>query len=220
MFSNEDKYQNLLAQLHELNRQNLLNDNEKNEELIQKIDYLNSIIEEKKEEKTNNSLLYKILYLLIGISLFNTILCIFIIFNQNPEKETQKEILSETTQQIENIDINSKEIIETSTIEPQEMKEEVKEEIQEPLTEEEKIPDNAISFNQEVIEEPKDESYEEMKPIIKKDTIYSCEDDNYTKIYKIPYTVEIKGKLYEDRFVFILQNDSGTRKCMINKNDM
>lgn len=211
MFSQDEKYQNLLAQLHELNRQNLLNENEKNEELIQKIDYLSSIIEDKKEEKTNNTFLYKILYLLIGVSLFNTLLSIFIIFNINPQKEIQEHSISENTQQIENIDTN-KEIIEET------IKEDIIANKAEPV-EEENL-ENVVSFNQVIEEEEKIEEYEEMNPIIKKDTIYSCEDDNYTKIYKIPYTVEIKGKLYPDRFVFILQNDIGTKKCMINKNDM
>ncbi|XOB63289.1 hypothetical protein ACMC56_05645 [Campylobacterota bacterium DY0563] len=199
MFSEDEKYQNLLAQLHELNRQNLLNENEKNEELMQKIDYLNSIVANKNEDKTNNTLLYKILYVLIGLTIFNTLLCIFIIFNLNPKKDNQEETIIQASQQTDNINTN----------------EEV---IEKPIKE---IPiENAVTFDQVIEEEEKIEEYEEMKPIIKKDTIYSCEDDNYTKIYKIPYTVEIKGKLYQDRFVFILQNDMGTRKCVINKNDI
>ncbi|QDF28508.1 hypothetical protein [Halarcobacter anaerophilus] len=216
MISEQDKYQNILAQMHELNRQNLLNENERNEEISSKIEYLTQLIETNKQgkEKFKNLDLYKLLYILIAAIGVNLLLTIFILFGVFSKNETQKENIVQDHVQVQ----NSQGLLQKSEIQ-EDIQIEQEEDKIENLPKDENIQENAVTFEQEPLKE-KDETFEEMKPIIKKDTIYSCEDDNYTKIYKIPYTVEIKGKLYQDRFIFILQNDSGTRKCMINKNDM
>jgi hypothetical protein len=216
MISEQDKYQNILAQMHELNRQNLLNENERNEEISAKIEYLTQLIETNKQgkEKFKNLDLYKLLYILIAAIGVNLLLTIFILFGVFSKNETQKENIVQDDVQVQ----NSQGLLQKSEIQ-EDIQVEQEEDKIENLPKDENIQENAVTFEQEPLK-AKDETFEEMKPIIKKDTIYSCEDDNYTKIYKIPYTVEIKGKLYSDKFVFILQNDSGTRKCMINKNDM
>jgi len=134
MLKDQDKYQNLVSQIHDLNRQNLLNENEKIEQLTDKIDKL----------------------------------------EKNPNKSEIK-------------------------------KEEIKQE------------DNVLSLNKEVLVN-NEENYEEIKPLIRKGTIYTCKDD--TNIYEIPYTIEIKGKLYANRFLFILQKDSTTKDCIIKKEHM
>lgn len=63
-----------------------------------------------------------------------------------------------------------------------------------------------------------DEKYIEVSPTIRKDTIYYCEDDENS--YKIPYTVEIKGKLYNDRFKFILNESDINKDCFIRKENL
>ncbi len=202
--------------MHELNRQNLLNENERNEEISAKIEYLTQLIETNKQgkEKFKNLDLYKLLYILIAAIGVNLLLTIFILFGVFSKNETQKENIVQDDVQVQ----NSQGLLQKSEIQ-EDIQVEQEEDKIENLPKDENIQENAVTFEQEPLK-AKDETFEEMKPIIKKDTIYSCEDDNYTKYNKIPYTVEIKGKLYSDKFVFILQNDSGTRKCMINKNDM
>ncbi|WP_044415489.1 hypothetical protein [Halarcobacter anaerophilus] len=216
MISEQDKYQNILAQMHELNRQNLLNENERNEEISAKIEYLTQLIERNKQgkEKFKNLDLYKLLYILLAAIVINLLLTIFILFGVFSKNEIPKENIVQDDVQVQ----NSQGLLQKSEIQ-EDIQGEQEEDKIENLPRDENIQENAITFEQKPLKE-KDEPFEEMNPIIKKDTIYSCEDDNYTKIYKIPYTVEIKGKLYSDRFIFILQNDSGTRKCIINKNDM
>lgn len=63
-----------------------------------------------------------------------------------------------------------------------------------------------------------DEKYIEVSPTIRKDTIYYCEDDENS--YKLPYTVEIKGKLYSDRFIFILNESDISKNCYIKKENL
>ena len=190
MYKENDKYQNILTQLHELNRNIVLSENEKTEQIIQKIDSL--------EEKINNSSLPvnkkvgdKFQILVILISLINTFLLVFLLFNYNfsEEAKIEEKILPE--------------IIEKETkIDDTKIEEESNDEI--------------LSFNDKSIEvfEEKDE-YSDIKPIIRKGTKYSCKDDSNT--YKIPYTVEIKGKLYSDEFKFILNENSITKECTIKK---
>ncbi len=219
MVSKDDKYQNILAQMHELNRQNLLNENERNEQLNARIEYLTQIIETKSEkvEETRELPLKKILYGIIALTVINAFLSLFILFGVFSSNNSEN-ISPDTTQlQIEPKNLEE-DIVQKKEIELKVDENQKNEQIEENLNQ--NAQEDILVFSQEKIEEQKDESFEEIKPIIKKDTIYSCKDDNYTKIYKIPYTVEIKGKLYTDRFVFIMQNNSGTKECMINKNDM
>ena len=191
---NQEQYQNLLSQIHELNRQNLLNENEQIEQVSYKIDVLSQIINKpsKKPEPTNNNKTSdKFLIAILCILIINTILLIFIIVN----------------------DSRSVEQITTSKNNKQKIVEEIKQEVVE-----DDVKDDVLSFNKESIELFEDENFSEIKPLIRKSTPYTCKDDN--KVYKIPYTVEIKGKLYSDKFMFILQEDSITKECAIEKENM
>ncbi|QKF81505.1 hypothetical protein [Halarcobacter ebronensis] len=206
MNNENDKYQNILAQLHELNRQNLLMENERNEQLQDRIEYLTKIIENKKDNNTSTTMT-QIAYSLVALSIINIILIVLILFNLNT-KSSQLQTNIPTETKISTIE-DKKEFI--PKIDPDEI--EKKEET-------DNNQEDVVTFEGSNMHTLEDEKYEDIKPIIKKDTIYTCEDDNYNRVYRIPYTVEIKGKLYSDKFIFILQNDNGTRKCMINKNDM
>lgn len=194
---NQEQYQNLLSQIHELNRQNLLNENEQIEQVSYKIDVLSQIINKpsKKPEPTNNNnnnkTSDKFLIAILCILIINTILLIFIIVND-----------SRIAEQIASSKNNKQKIVE-----------EIKQEVVE-----DDVKDDVLSFNKESIELFEDESFSEIKPLIRKSTPYTCKDDN--KVYKIPYTVEIKGKLYSDKFMFILQEDSITKECAIRKENM
>ncbi|RXJ65261.1 hypothetical protein CRV08_15550 [Halarcobacter ebronensis] len=207
MSNENDKYQNILAQLHELNRQNLLMENERNEQLQDRIEYLTKIIENKKDNNNTSTTVTQIAYSLVALSIINIILVVLILFNLNTNSsQLQTDIPIET--KISTIE-DKKEFI--PKIEPDEI--EKKEET-------DNNQEDVVTFEGNSMHTLEDEKYEDIKPIIKKDTIYTCEDDNYNRVYKIPYTVDIKGKLYQDKFIFILQNNSGTKKCKIAKSEM
>lgn len=202
MNNEKEKYQNILTQLHELNRNIVLNENEKVEQLEQKIDNLSSVFE-KSSANTSNKKFEKYYLSLIIISLINTFILIFIIFNINnkeegdlvkktPPIEIKKPTLESTD--IQNIENNDSE-------------------------ENNNTSDDILSFNEKsIVVFEQDEEFVEMKPIIRKGTKYTCKENPNT--YKIPYTVEIKGKLYSNRFEFILQENSTTKECTIEKENM
>ncbi|PLY05383.1 MAG: hypothetical protein C0625_15255 [Arcobacter sp.] len=205
MFNDNDKYQNLLTQLHELNRNIVLNENEKVEQITQRIDSL----EEKflnASDTSDNKRNEKFFMAIIIILLINTLLLVFISFSENSIKE---EIETKV----------DKEVIVEDNIKNEEK---INIEVPEPKTEnivEEKSTDDILSFNEKsIVAFEEDEKFLDIKPIIRKGTPYNCKDDDTT--YKIPYTVEIKGKLYSDKFKFILQEDSVTKECTILKEYM
>ncbi|WP_072680544.1 hypothetical protein [Arcobacter sp. LA11] len=200
MFNEKDKYQNILTQLHELNRNIVLNENEKMEQITQRIESLEEKIE-KSSNNTNKKNNDKFFLSIIIITLFNTLLLLFILFTYNTEEDSIiKENNKETIQIEEKPKLNEKEINKT-TIEENTNNEDV------------------LSFNEKsIIAFEEDEEFVEIKPIIRKGTQYNCKDDENT--YKIPYTVEIKGKLYSDKFKFILQENSETKECTILKEYM
>lgn len=199
MLSEKDKYQNLLTQLHELNRNIVLNENEKVEQIIQKIESL----EEKIKTSPNNTN-EKFFISIIIITLLNTLLLLFILFtfnsenkdlDKNEENLSTKDVIVEEKPIIKDIETNSK------------------------LEENNTSREDVLSFNEKsivIFEEEKE--FVEIKPIIRKGTQYTCKGDMNT--YKIPYTVEIKGKLYSNEFKFILQEDSVTKECTILKEHM
>lgn len=197
MYKEKDKYQNILNQLHELNRNIVLNENEKIEQITQKIDSLEEKISSSSQietKKTND----KIQLLLILISLINSFLLIIILFSNNSEDVSKVE-----EQKVEKSINDTKELKADSQIETEK-----------PNTEESS--EEVLSFNDKtVIEFEENEEFEEINPIIRKGTKYTCKDDPRT--YKIPYTVEIKGKLYLEEFKFILQENSTTKECSIKK---
>ncbi|BAK74068.1 MAG: hypothetical protein AB7S49_05600 [Arcobacter sp.] len=78
--------------------------------------------------------------------------------------------------------------------------------------------DEILKFNQDSLKNIEDIKYEDIKPIIKKGTPFFCEGEISTK--QIPYTVEIKGKLYSDKFTFILQENSKNKDCFIKKDNL
>ncbi|MCP4969548.1 MAG: hypothetical protein GY932_03000 [Arcobacter sp.] len=187
MISEKEKYQNILNQLHELNRNIVLNENEKIEQLAERIDNLNNTFEDSSINTNENKFKKYYLSSLI-LSLINTLILILIIFYINDEKtvdsSTNKTNISES---LYSDSFNSGQ--------------------------------DVISLNKKgipIIEE--NEEFVEMNPIIRKGTKYLCTADS--NIYKIPYTVEIKGKLYDDRFKFILQENSITKECIIKKENM
>lgn len=193
MLSEQDKYQNILSQIHELNRQNLLAEYERNENIIDKLSELEHQIQIKSNESNPNELVKKLLYSIVFLIIINLILTFFLLFffyDVNLTK-TEPTITSER-QQVLDVDKESKKT-------------------------------EGIDINVNIFDEKKseiEENYTEIKPIIKVDTQYTCEDDNYSKKYKIPYTIEIKGKLYSDKFIFVLQNSSERKKCRISKEDI
>jgi hypothetical protein len=199
MLSEQDKYQNILSQIHELNRQNLLTENERNEHIMNKLSELQFQIQNKQNDINSNSIFSKIQYTVIFLIVMNLILTFFLLFSYLNKNTVS--ISNENNNQT----ITAKEIIKA---EPIEIK---------PITNEKEVDGNIVLFNTQEIAE---ESFQEMKPIIKKDTQYTCEDDNFQTKYKIPYTVEIKGKLYSDKFMFILQNGLDRKNCKIDKNDI
>lgn len=71
---------------------------------------------------------------------------------------------------------------------------------------------------QDIVIIGEDEQFLNIKPIIRKGTQYTCKGND--TLYKMPYTVEIKGKLFSDRFRFILQENSTTKECTILKKYM
>jgi hypothetical protein len=176
MINNEEKYQNLLEQIHELNRANFLNGNNKVEELLKSIDNLEENI-----SKKNSNIFDKKFFILISILLFNILLNLYIIFNLNHTKEVK--IISPNKEKVKNLDKNE-----------------------------------AIEFNKTNIEISQNEKYEEIKPIIRKGTPYFCANDS--EIFKTPYTVEIRGKLYSDKFIFILHENDISKECFIKKENM
>lgn len=179
MFNDEQKYQNLLEQIHQLNRQNFLNNHDKIEDMNNKLSNLekNLINQSNKNNKKQMFILYGITGLNLFLSLILLILIIYLLYNKsiNPEKQF-------------------------------------------------KTPDTSIQSDNSILELSKEEilikeNFENIKPIIKKDTPYYCLNEN-DKTYKIPYTVEIKGKLYKDRFTFILKEDNQEKDCFIKKENL
>lgn len=178
MFNNDEKkYQNLLEQIHQLNRQNFLSDSNKLEDLNTKLSNLEKSMQTLLNKNNEKQIL--ILYGITGFNLFLSLLSfVFILMipndnSVNIDKEIRKEI---------NI---------------------VKD-------------DSILELRKEDI--VINENFENIKPIIKKDTPYYCINED--KIYKIPYTVEIKGKLYNDRFTFILKDGSEEKDCFIKKENL
>lgn len=203
MFNEKDKYQNLLTQLHELNRNIVLNENEKIEQITQKIESLEEKIE-KSSNSTKNKSNEKFFISIIIITLINTLLLLFIFFTFNNEK-TNTDIKED---QAKKKDTQVEEKLNIEEIE-----------IKEKIEENNKSTEDVLSFNEKsIIAFEEDEEFVEIKPIIRKGTKYNCKDD--TNTYKIPYTVEIKGKLYSDNFKFILQENSVTKECTILKEYM
>lgn len=210
MLSEQDKYQNILSQIHELNRQNLLTEYERNEHLINKLSDIESKINNNNNGITNDSLLKKLLYSTLFLILINLCLMFCIVFfyyNQN--EKTNVELQVQSTENIEDIKLDKVDNNELSNIKPEDVVE-IKEDVE--------STDDVTTFDK--IELDENENFTDIKPIIKVDTEYTCEDDNYIKKYKIPYTVEIKGKLYSDKFIFILKNGNERKKCKINKDDI
>ncbi len=130
--------------------------------------------------------------------MINTFLLIIILFNNNSEdvSKVEEQIIEKSIVDTKEIKIDSQ--IETEKLSNKEVSEEV------------------LSFNDKtVIDFEENEEFEEINPIIRKGTKYTCKGDS--RIYKIPYTVEIKGKLYLNEFKFILQENSITKECSIKK---
>ena len=196
----KDKYQYLLSEIHELNRENLLIEQENNERIFNELhkisDKLNTY--NQKKEPTN-----KIFNILLVILILNLLVSFFLVFYINFK-------ISEN---------NSSEL----TIENTDKKKDPKKEPSESNLSEDlntksiKTEDDVIIFEENKV---LDQNFVNVTPLIKKDTKYKCEDDGYQVSYKIPYKTEIKGKLYNDRFEFILQQNKETKKCNINKSDM
>ncbi len=195
MNKENDKYQNILTHLHELNRQNLLNENDKNEYLTNELEKINNKIDNSSSNNSKNT--NKLIILVILLLIINTAIVLFL-------------GLKPSTTQNNEVKINTEEIL----------KEEVKsiEDVHQEVVEKDLDP-NVNTFNSESIDILEvEEDFKEIIPIIRKGTPYTCNEDVNT--YKIPYTVDIKGKLYSDRFSFILQEKSGRRECSIKKEDM
>lgn len=178
MFNNDEKkYQNLLEQIHQLNRQNFLSDSNKIEGFNTKLSNLEKSMQNLSNKNNEKQIL--ILYGITGFNLFLSFLSLVFILmipndnSANIDKEIKKEI---------NI---------------------VKD-------------DSILELRKEDI--VINENFENIKPIIKKDTPYYCINED--KIYKIPYTVEIKGKLYKDRFTFILKDGLEEKDCFIKKENL
>jgi len=212
MLSEQDKYQNILSQIHELNRQNLLTEYERNENIINKLSDLEYQIQNKSNESNSSGLLKKLLYSAVSLIIINLILTFFLLFlfyDFNPEKNVSD--ISNDIKQIEQQEINNNhQITEESKVDNKDL---IGINEQSDL-----VPGENINIFDEKLEI--EENYTEIKPIIKVDTQYSCKDDNFNKKYRIPYTIEIKGKLYSDKFIFILQNGSERKECKINKEDI
>ena len=86
MFNDNNKYQNLLTQLHELNRNIVLNEDEKIEQITHKID----LLEEKLTNSSSTSDLKrneKFFITIIAILLINTFLLVFVSFSENEKVE-------------------------------------------------------------------------------------------------------------------------------------
>jgi hypothetical protein len=199
MHKEQDKYQNILTHLHELNRQNLLNENDKNEYLSFELDKINQKISNSSSyssKRTNKLMLVIILVLII-----NTALLLFLLLKQ-PSSSNSNQIIKENNKIEKSFEEDKVGISNES--------------------EEDEIKDvNLNSFNQEDIievEEAIDEDFKSLTPIIRRGTKYTCKDED--KVYKIPFTTDIKGKLYSNRFDFILQQNKTTKECSIKKGDM
>ncbi|WP_198305750.1 hypothetical protein [Arcobacter vandammei] len=174
MFNNDEKrYQNLLEQIHQLNRQNFLTDSNKIEDLNTKLSNLEKSMQNLSNKNSEKQIL--ILYGITGFNLFLSILS-FIFMLMIPSDKSV------------NIDRKTDIIKDDSILE---------------------LKKEDIVIN---------ENFENIKPIIKKDTSYYCEKED--KLYKIPYTVEIKGKLYKDRFTFILKDGLEEKDCFIKKENL
>jgi len=207
MFSDEEKYKNLLTQLHELNRNIMLNENEKVEQITQKINNIEEKIENNNSNSLNNENNKKFFIAIIIILLFNTLLLLFISFTSDSNGGSSK------------LDEKPKEEIVIENLVEEKPKNTTVIESKIEDTFEEKSTDDILSFkDQSIVAFEEDKNYQEIKPIIRKGTQYTCKGEE--DIFKIPYTVEIKGKLYSNRFEFILQVNSITKECTILKEFM
>lgn len=213
LVTEQDKYQNILSQIHELNRQNLLTEYERNENVINKLDSIENYL--KNETTQDSSVLWqkKVLYSLLILLILNIILSLLLYFSIYKINFTHSNSQqSDTSIEISNNEkIKDDVLLKNEDFDDKKLSESTQAEIGE------YNPDENV-FDEEKIEV--EESYTEIKPIIKVDTEYSCEDDNFVKKYKIPYTVEIKGKLYADKFMFILKSSTERKLCKINKEDI
>lgn len=177
MFDDEKRYQNLLEEIHQLNRQNFVNNNDKIDDLNNKLLHIEKNIFNLSNKNYEKQIL--ILFIIIGLNLFLTIVS-FILILSLPNNET-------------NSKLNEKKL------------------------------ESNLTKNENFLELKKediliDETFETIKPIIKKDTSYYCSHEE--KTYKIPYTVEIKGKLYKDKFTFILKDDQIEKDCFIKRENL
>lgn len=178
MFDDEKKYQNILKEIHQLNRQNILNNNDKIDDFSNKLSNVEKNLynfSNKNYEKKIN-----ILFGITGLNLFlSSISLLFILLLPN------NQTISKTNDNKENLISSQKK-------------------------------ENFLELKKEEI--IVDENFENIKPIIKKDTPYFCLNED--KNYKIPFTVEIKGKLYKDKFTFILKDDEKEKDCYIKKENL
>lgn len=221
MLTDDQKYQNIIAQIHELNRQNLLAENEKNDIILNKLISLEEKINNPKNDDqlnlfSSNSIVKKAFYIIVMLLILNIFLNIIQLFNNSNTVE-QTATIQEAEESINNRSLEKKDQISQEQLQEVQFETNSQDQSQ-------SINEDVVIFEQssenEITHDDLNESFEEIKPIIKKDTTYTCEDDGFQAKHKIPYTVEVKGKLYNDKFEFILQNNSSTKKCRINKEDI
>lgn len=188
----KDKYQYLLSEIHELNREKLFVDQENNEKILNELD---NILLKLNNHSDKKEPINKILSIVLILSIVNLIAIFFLILYINFKINDNEKI--DNLVAVPQVSIIS--IEDNSNIKSK------------------KEEGDVVIFEGDV---KFDENFVTVTPIIKKDTKYKCEDDGNQATYRIPYKTEIKGKLYSDRFEFILQQDKNTKKCNINKNDM
>jgi hypothetical protein len=197
MHKEQDKYQNILTHLHELNRQNLLDENDRNEYLSNELEKVNNKIDNISSNNSKNT--NKLIIIVILLLIINTAIILFI--GLKPSIEQNKTLKTNTENVIK------------------EVKPEIQENENNGNIAKKELDPNINTFDSESIDILEvEEEFKEIVPIIRKGTPYTCKDDVNT--YKIPYTVDIKGKLYSNRFTFILQEKSGTKECSIKKEEM
>lgn len=198
MHKEQDKYQNILTHLHELNRQNLLNENDKNEYLSNELEKINEKINDISSNNTKST--NKLIIVIVLLLIINTALVSYLVLKQSTNSTNEQQIIN--TEELVEKEVEST-VIDSNKSD----------------NEEEQLDPNINTFNTESMDILEvEEEFKEIVPIIRKGTPYICKDDVNT--YKIPYTVDIKGKLYSDRFSFILQEKSGRKECSIKKEDM
>ena len=201
MINQNDKYQTILTHLHELNRTIVLNESDKTEQLSSKLDEISNKLENNSGNKNKQN--EKFLLVLIIISLINMLFIIFIFFNLNANSDIKEVKLKISDTIMEDTILNNNIEKKVSDIKIDDVK------IEDILT---------LNKKSIAVLEEEDDDFSQVKPIIRKDTKYTCKEDINT--YKIPYTVEIKGKLYKDMFKFILQENNTTKECTIKKENI